>query len=594
MMPSHKICTDRVSRTAPHLALALLSLAAAAQLSAASAPLPEVSFPGRPVWRWQRPQPVPEGIRPLDVETNQLIRANEARSTYHLSGAGLTAAILDTGINRTHKDFTGKIVAQHNYTRDNGGNANNAEDGDGHGSNVAGILLADGSPHTGVAPKANVIPLKILDNEGNGNSGTVATALQWVIDNRVKYHISVVNLSLGDGSNLQDESSRNGDPVQGKIRTLRSLGVAVCCAAGNDYHTFGSQGMGSPAIFRECVSVGAVYDANIGSVSYLDGGEAFSTGPDRICPFSQRLHDTVNADCRTDIFAPGAALTSAGIRSATSSTIMHGTSQATPVVAGAILLLQEYYSRLNGGALPSVAKLEKWLRAGAASINDGDNEDDNVPNTGLNFPRLDVVGAIQQLIADQNSVSYSVNGRVTLDGTGLGGVTIASGEQTVQTRPDGTYTVPGLAAGEYTITASRPTYSFAPDSLPVTLTTANATGVNFQAVSLGPPPSVPNPLRASQVTKTTCVLRWTDRSVNETGFTLEGRASNTTFITLGTLAPNAAGVTITGLSPHTTYIFRVNAFNVSGPSKYTNTVKITTKRGSAGSATSSAVAPSNE
>ena len=153
--------------------------------------------------------------------------------------------------------------------------------------------------------------------------------------------------------------------------------------------------MGYPAIIRETVSVGAVYDSDIGPVAYVSGAEAFTTGPDRITPFSQRLSDIVNADCRTDIFA-GAPVTSSGIGNDHGESVESGTSQASPVTAGCILLMQQFYMQ-EKGTLPSVDDLEKWLRLGAVQHQDGSNEDDDVKHTGNKFPRVDAQNTLVTL-----------------------------------------------------------------------------------------------------------------------------------------------------------------------------------------------------
>jgi hypothetical protein len=168
-------------------------------------------------------------------------------------------------------------------------------------------------------------------------------------------------------------------------------------AAGNDFYGHNSvQGMAYPAIFPQTVSAGAVYDANIGGTQYASGAIAYTTGPDRITPFSQRLHPDASAAYRTDIFAPGASLTSSGIISDTSSSTMHGTSQAAPVVAGVILLMQQLYLRQHG-TLPSIDVIENALRNSAVTVTDGDDEDDNVTNTGLSYLRVDALSALQAL-----------------------------------------------------------------------------------------------------------------------------------------------------------------------------------------------------
>ena len=73
--------------------------------------------------------------------------------------------------------------------------------------------------------------------------------------------------------------------------------------------------------------------------------------------------------------------------------MQHGTSQATPVVAGLILLLQEFYQRATG-ELPEVSDLVSWLRRGGVTIHDGDDEHDNVQHTGLDYVRADSLSAL--------------------------------------------------------------------------------------------------------------------------------------------------------------------------------------------------------
>jgi subtilisin family serine protease len=333
------------------------------------------------------------------VEVDNLVRASQARQLFQVSGKGLTVAVLDTGLRTTHVDFAGRVVNQRNFTADNGGDPANAADGQGHGTNVTGIIAA-GAIHKGMAPGANVIPVKVLSNTGGGSFGGILDGLKWVAANREQHDITAVCMSLGDGGNYKDDDQFAADEMRLVIADLRARHVAVVVAAGNDYFTHDSQqGMGYPAIFRDTVSVGAVYDFDEGGFSYSSGAQAFSTAPDRITPFSQRLHPKVSAVCRTDIFAPGAPVTSSGINSDQGESVQHGTSQATPVTVGVILLMQEYF-KSRTCQLPSVDNLEAWLRASAVTIHDGDDEQDNVLHTGLDFLRLDAVKALEAVRRD--------------------------------------------------------------------------------------------------------------------------------------------------------------------------------------------------
>lgn len=289
-------------------------------------------------------------------------------------------------MNTQHVDFAGRIVAMRNFTPDHNGDPNNVTDGNGHGANVAGIALA-GSDHIGIAPEAGVVPLKVLRNNGGGSFARVDQALDWVLQHHAAHKISAVCMPLGDGGNYVSDAPFANDPLAQKIIALRQALVAVVVAAGNDYFRHESrQGMGYPAIIRQTISVGAVYDAESGAFSYGSGARAFSTRAGQITPFSQRLHQSVNRYTRTEIFAPGAPVTSSGINGPYGESIQHGTSQATPVTVGVILLLQEFYQRY-AGELPTIDQVTTWLRRGGVPIRDGDDEDDNVQHTNLTFLR---------------------------------------------------------------------------------------------------------------------------------------------------------------------------------------------------------------
>jgi subtilisin family serine protease len=342
-------------------------------------PEPPVQFPTRQ-------------IRIQDAEVDSLIRVIQARQSFQVTGSGLTVAVLDTGLRTTHVDFVGRVRSQRNFTTDNQGDVNDSSDGNGHGTNVGGIVVANGN-HVGIAPGAGIVPLKVLSNSGGGSFDAVNQALQWILDNHTTYNITVASMSLGSETNDNDDAQFQQDETLRLIRQLRDLNIPVVVAAGNDYFNFGQQGMGYPAILHETVSVGAVYDANVGPFSSQNGARAFSTAADCITPFSQRLHESVNPNTRTDIFAPGAPITSSGIASDVGESVQQGTSQATPVTSGVILLMQEFFLRTTG-KMPSLDTLVTCLRNGAVTINDGDDEKDNVPHTGKNFLRIDAMAAL--------------------------------------------------------------------------------------------------------------------------------------------------------------------------------------------------------
>jgi hypothetical protein len=327
---------------------------------------------------------------------NELIAADTARRLFDVSGKGLSVAVASTGLMMEHVDFAGRVIAGRNFTSDNGGDPDNAADGNGIATAVTGVIAANGD-HVGLAPAANIVPLKVMLDNGGGNFAWVTQALQWLLDNHQRLGISVVCLDLGDGSNRANDDGLDDDPVASLIGRLAGDRVAVVAPAGNSFVQYkGQQGMSYPAIVRQCISVAAVFAAAEGEYRAGGGATAYSTRPGQITPYSQRLHFSVGQEACTDIFAPGGSITSSGIRGPHGETRQHGTSLACGVTAGVILLMQELHQRVTG-QLPEVADVVRWLRQGSVSIYDGDDEDDNVENTHLTYPLVDAFMALYQV-----------------------------------------------------------------------------------------------------------------------------------------------------------------------------------------------------
>ncbi|MBE9040124.1 S8 family serine peptidase, partial [Oscillatoriales cyanobacterium LEGE 11467] len=303
---------------------------------------------------------------------------NDARFA-RIDGSGFATVILDTGIDLDHPFFgpdldnngvADRIVYHYDFAD---GDAN-ASDVDGHGSNVSSIVASSDGNRPGMAPGADIIHLKVFKDSGSGNFGYIERALQWVVANAATYNIASVNMSLGDTANYNSASRRYG--IGDEMSALANLDIAVVSAAGNDFYEFNSlQGVSYPAADPNSIAVGAVYDSNGSGFSY-GGARAFSRGEDRLTPFSQR-HETL-----TPIFAPGAPITGANPNGGTST--QHGTSQAAPHIAGISVLAQQLAERELGRRL-SITELTDLFHDTGVTINDGDDEDDNVVNTGEDF-----------------------------------------------------------------------------------------------------------------------------------------------------------------------------------------------------------------
>lgn len=217
------------------------------------------------------------------------------------AGKGVTAYVIDTGIRITHKDFGGRA----SYGWDFVGNDRTAKDGNGHGTHVAGTIA--GTKY-GVAKKAKVVAVRVLDNNGSGTTAQVIAGIDWVTKHARKP--AVANISLGGYANAQLDAA---------VRNSIASGVTYAVAAGNNGLP---AGLYSPARVKQALTVGA------------------SDRTDARASFS-------NTGALLDLFAPGVAITSASYASDTGKATFSGTSMASPHVAGAAALYLSDHTRAS-------------------------------------------------------------------------------------------------------------------------------------------------------------------------------------------------------------------------------------------------------
>ncbi len=281
---------------------------------------------------------------PLSAQMNRVGDIIESKWAHDhgVYGKGIGVAILDTGI-ALHKDFVeggNRVVAFQDFINQR----TEPYDDNGHGTHVAGIIGGNGysskGKYKGVAPECNFISVKVLDHRGDGNISDVLAGLQWIIDNRIKYNIRVVNISVGTSS--KDNLDENSLLVQG-VNAVWDNGIVVVVAAGNNGP--GPMSISTPGISRKVITVGSS-DDNITAEVYGSGKtkDYSGRGP---TPFCIK---------KPDIVAPGSNIISCNISryssrmksgevrlSSTESPMMYtiksGTSMATPVVSGAVALL---------------------------------------------------------------------------------------------------------------------------------------------------------------------------------------------------------------------------------------------------------------
>jgi subtilisin family serine protease len=270
--------------------------------------LSRVELPGAP-----RDAP-PWGLDRIDQRTRQL-SGRYTPPAADRNGRGVTAYVIDSGIEADHDDLGGRVRSGFTAIDDGRG----TDDCAGHGTHVAGTI---GGATRGVASAVSLVAVRTLDCDGSGETSGVVAGIDWAARDHRRGTPAVANLSLAGEAN---------DSVDAAIRGLVDHGVTVAVAAGNENTDACNS---SPA--REPVALTV----------------AASTRTDLRAPFSNR------GTC-VDLFAPGVDILSDWNSGPTATKKLSGTSMASPHVAGAAALLL--------GAEPSLtpAQVTAKLLAGA-------------------------------------------------------------------------------------------------------------------------------------------------------------------------------------------------------------------------------------
>lgn len=251
-----------------------------------------------------------------------------------LTGKNVSIAVVDTGV-FPHRDLTtpnNRIVAFKDFV----GEKREPYDDDGHGTHVAGIVAGNGfsskGKYMGIAPDANIVGVKVLGGDGGGSISDVIAGVQWVIQNREKYNIKVMTLSLG----TKPKGSYTEDPLCKAVHMAVDSGITVVVAAGNSGPNPST--ITSPAISPKVITVGACDDRKASNSKNITIANFSSRGP------------TPDGLKKPDILAPGVGINSLANKQGEYHTLS-GTSMATPVVAGCAALLYESNPNITPGAI---------------------------------------------------------------------------------------------------------------------------------------------------------------------------------------------------------------------------------------------------
>lgn len=247
-------------------------------------------------------------------------------STSRYTGKGIRLAILDTGLNLGHPDFTGRVIQSNSFVR---GEA--VDDQNGHGSHCTGISAGDTNRRSGmrygVAKEAEIYIGKVLSNAGSGTDGSIIAGMEWAMMNKCR----LISMSLGAAVSRGETYSKIYDDLAKKAL---KLGTLIIAAAGNESqrHLGQIEPVCHPANCPSIMAVAAL-DNTLNVASFSCGG--------------------VNGDGgQVDIAAPGVDVYSAW-RTPENYNTISGTSMATPYVAGIAALLWE--------ANPGASASDIWM-----------------------------------------------------------------------------------------------------------------------------------------------------------------------------------------------------------------------------------------
>lgn len=331
-----------------------------------------------------------------------------------MTGAGVSVAILDSGVDLQHPMFDGRIVGSACFSSSNpaagavgmcpngqavdttspdaGDNCEESADdpvngahGCFHGTHVAGIAAGGdfenpdvpGQILRGVAPGAGIVAVQVFYRLENaqvcapGPAPCIRTAdsdqvaaLEWLYDNRADLNLASINMSLGGG---QFRHACDNSMLAPIVRQLRNAGIATVIASGNNGYP---DSIGAPACLSDAITVGSVAEATTGADAQ-----------------SERLSVFSNSGYMVDMLAPGTAIMSAYPRANDTGPARayatDGTSMATPHVAGTFALFRAAYPQLT------VNQIENALESTGVVI--------AAPRSGFEAPSIRLGAANEQI-----------------------------------------------------------------------------------------------------------------------------------------------------------------------------------------------------
>ena len=316
--------------------------------------------------------------RPAGGKMNRVAVVEGARAVqmlYGYDGAGIGVAVIDSGIASWHDDLTYKgsnaavkVVNNQRVTKfvDFVNGRLDAYDDNGHGTHVSGIIAGNGydtlGARAGIAPAANIVSLKVLDQRGGGYISNVIAALDWAVANRTLYNIRVINLSVG----ASITESYMTDPLTIAAKRAVDANIVVVTAAGN----LGKNAAGNTQYGGITAPGNAPWVLTVGAYSH-EG--TINRNDDKMGGYSSRGPTAVDFAAKPDVVATGTGIVSLSapgslmyttkasyllngvLRTSTKPYLsLTGTSMASPVVAGTVALMLQANPKLTPNLVKAI------------------------------------------------------------------------------------------------------------------------------------------------------------------------------------------------------------------------------------------------
>ncbi len=337
--------------------------------------------------RYDRP------ISGFNYRTSVTVGAMTVRATLGYDGAGVGIAVIDSGIANWHDDLSGSsnsLLFPYGNQRvrkfvDFVNGHTTPYDDNGHGTHVSGIIGGNGydsllGEKAGIAPKASIISLKVLDANGLGTISSMIAAMNWVAQNHQAYNIRVVNMSVG----ARITESYWTDPLTLAAKALTDRGIVVVGASGNFGKNAGGAlqygGITAPANAPWVLTVGA--SSTNGTLTRYD---------DTMAAFSSSGPTNIDFGAKPDLVAPGTGTVSLAAAGSTFYSTksqflvagklgmggskpyltLSGTSMAAPVVSGTVALMLQANPTLTPNLVKAILQYTAQEYPGYNSLRQG-------------------------------------------------------------------------------------------------------------------------------------------------------------------------------------------------------------------------------